>query len=202
MNRSSWNNRKDTGSSNGGIDGPLSLPSLRMSIRICPFASILQKRGDSKCTKPNRLNERIKESVTVPLVDDIPQNHPSHVPTPTTLEGLCRDDVHEMIFDTIPTKFENFFSYYTSQDLRPKGLGSSFWEESAVIHRRENSDNTFPVSVKPVVADCEFVRTDITEASTTTVLQRQWEVENIVNLHQVISSRRILDNDLSSGNNG
>jgi hypothetical protein len=182
--------RKITRTSNGGIAGPLQVPSLGA------FPPLKLKRGDSICEKFSFTvcEEQAKDPFTVTSVDDTPQSHPSHVPTPATLEGLCRDDVREVIFDTIPTTFENLFSYDSSQESSTTCLGGRFWKESIPVpSRRNNSESNLPISAKPVTIRMRSASAAVRASST--ALQRQWEVENTYNLHQAISSRRLLDKD-------
>jgi hypothetical protein len=181
--------RKVTGTSNGGVDGRLHHPSLG----IYSFPPIKLKRGNSVYDKIIYANETEEESFAIATrsVDDTPQSHPSHVPTPTTFESLCPDYVHEVIFDTIPTTFEKIFSY-PSQEPTARCLGGSFWGESPV-------KSTSPVSAKPLHTQIgSDPNTVSAAAAASTALQRKWEVENTCNLHQGISSRRLLDKDLWS----
>jgi hypothetical protein len=169
------------------------LPSL---INVRSFPVINPKRGDTKgLAKPDNKDLAVDKSNNRPNsegvsnIDDTPFCHPSHVPTPTTLEGLIPHDVHEVLFDTLPATFEKIFSFHSWLN-GPVSLDGDFWAESALAPRRRRLGGNHH---ETATALQQLLDND--EESSFTALQRQWQVENAFNLHQAISSRRLLDKD-------
>ncbi|KAG7369537.1 hypothetical protein IV203_027283 [Nitzschia inconspicua] len=166
------------------ISRPLPIPSFvkfRSILTIKPTVS-----GDSEDFLKNYLANRAEkksddggEDAFVQMVDDTPQSHPPHVPNPTTLQGIRPEDVHEVLFDTIPLTFEKIFC----NNERSTSLGGAFWTDCTLTMRQQTQCQE------------EYIHT----TSPLPKLLRLWEIENSFNLHQGISSRRLLDKDSMSG---
>ncbi|KAG7345764.1 hypothetical protein IV203_033295 [Nitzschia inconspicua] len=166
------------------ISRPLPIPSfgkIRSILTIKPTLSgnseDFLKRYLANCAE--KKSDDGGEDAFVQMVDDTPQSHPSHVPDPTTLQGIRPEDVLEVLFDTIPLTFEKIFC----NNEHSTSLDGAFWSDCTLTTRQQTQCQE------------EYIRT----ASSLPTPLRLWEVENSFNLHQGISSRRLLDKDSVSG---
>lgn len=176
--------------SNGAVDRQLPILNLRKNQSLPSTTRddpvVLGKKGGQR---NDNIGKDEKEFFALVVdVDDTPRHHPSHVPTPTTLEGLRSEDVQEVLFDTVPAAFEKLFSSGRNA-TNPAILGGCCWGcDPTVTPRRRVKRSILPKGLSTNSTTNRAV-------SDATALQQQWEVENAFNLHQAISSRRLLDKD-------